>query len=110
MDPQREWFEKDYYKVLSIPENATGSEIHDAYRKLAKQLHPDINPGDVVSEERFKQVTAAYDVLGDIEKREAYNAVHRHASVVGDVGTEDFDTGDSTGEDADDDEFDIGIF
>ncbi len=62
MAPQREWFEKDYYKVLGVSDTATDKEISKAYRKLAKQYHPDANPG---SEERFKEISAAYDVLGD---------------------------------------------
>ena len=49
--PQREWFEKDYYKVLGVPETATDKEIRRAYRKLAKEHHPDSNPGH---EETFK--------------------------------------------------------
>ncbi|MGI8491778.1 MAG: molecular chaperone DnaJ [Acidimicrobiales bacterium] len=74
MAPQREWFEKDYYKVLGVPEGATEKEIGKTYRKLAKQYHPDANPG---SEERFKDVSAAYDVLGDSAKRKEYDEVRR---------------------------------
>ena len=65
MAPQREWFEKDYYKVLGVSDTATDKEIGKAYRKLAKQYHPDANPG---SEERFKEISAAYDVLGDADQ------------------------------------------
>ena len=74
MAPQREWFEKDYYKVLGVPETASDKEIGQAYRKLAKQYHPDANPG---SEERFKEISAAYDVLGDEAKRKEYDEVRR---------------------------------
>ena len=74
MAPQREWFEKDYYKVLGVADTATAKEIGRAYRKLAKQYHPDANPG---SEERFKEVSAAYDVLGDEAKRKEYDEVRR---------------------------------
>jgi molecular chaperone DnaJ len=74
MAPQREWFEKDYYKVLGVPEGATQKEITRAYRKLAKENHPDANPG---REERFKEISAAYDVLGDAEKRKEYDEVRR---------------------------------
>ena len=59
MAAQREWFEKDYYKVLGVVSTASDKEITRAYRKLAKENHPDTNPG---SEERFKEISAAYDV------------------------------------------------
>jgi molecular chaperone DnaJ len=71
---EREWFEKDYYKILGVAPTATDKEITRAYRKLAKELHPDTNPG---SEERFKEVTAANDVLGDPAKRKEYDEVRR---------------------------------
>lgn len=74
MAPQREWFEKDYYKVLGVSDNAAAKEIGRAYRKLAKQYHPDANPG---SEERFKEISAAYDVLGDDAKKKEYDEVRR---------------------------------
>ena len=75
MAPQREWFEKDYYKVLGVSEKATPKDITRAYRKLARELHPDANPGDAASEERFKEVSAAYDVVGDETKRKEYDEV-----------------------------------
>ncbi len=75
MPPQREWFEKDYYAVLGVPNTASEKEIARAYRKLAKQNHPDANPGDAAAEERFKDVSAAYDVLGDAGKRKEYDEV-----------------------------------
>jgi molecular chaperone DnaJ len=74
MAPQREWFEKDYYKVLGVPEGATQKDITRAYRKLAKENHPDANPG---KEERFKEISAAYDVIGDADKRKEYDEVRR---------------------------------
>jgi len=74
MPAQREWLEKDYYEVLGVPSTATDKEITRAYRKLAKQFHPDANPG---SEDRFKEISAAYDVLGDEEKRKEYDEVRR---------------------------------
>jgi molecular chaperone DnaJ len=74
MAPQREWFEKDYYKVLGVSDTATDKDITRSYRKLAKQYHPDANPG---SEDKFKEISAAYDVLGDADKRKEYDEVRR---------------------------------
>ena len=50
-EPQREWFEKDYYKILGVPESASAKDITKAYRKLARELHPDANPDDAAAEE-----------------------------------------------------------
>ncbi len=72
MAPQREWFEKDYYKALGVPSTATAKEITSAYRKLAKKHHPDTNPGQ---EDTFKEISAAYDVLGDAARRKEYDEV-----------------------------------
>ncbi len=63
----------DLYKVLGVGKNASEEEIKKAYRKLARQYHPDRNPGDAQAEERFKEVSAAHDVLSDAEKRKAYD-------------------------------------
>jgi molecular chaperone DnaJ len=63
----------DYYEVLGVPKTASADDIKKAYRKLAFKYHPDQNPGDKVAEEKFKQVTAAYDILGDEEKRKQYD-------------------------------------
>src|SRR5947209_1362795 len=63
----------DYYKVLGVGKNASDEEIKKAYRKLARQYHPDRNPGDKKAEERFKGISAAYDVLSDADKRKAYD-------------------------------------
>ena len=65
MAPQREWFEKDYYATLGVSREASAKEVTKAYRKLARNLHPDANPGDAVAEARFKEVSAAYGVVGD---------------------------------------------
>jgi len=72
---RREWFEKDYYGVLGVAKNASATEIKKAYRKLAQQFHPDANPGNAHAEDRFKEISAAHDVLGDEEKRKAYDQV-----------------------------------
>jgi molecular chaperone DnaJ len=78
--PQREWFEKDYYAVLGLQKGATEKEITRAYRKLAKQHHPDANAGNKDAEERFKEVSSAYDVLGDAAKRKEYDEVRAMAA------------------------------
>jgi len=75
MAPQREWFEKDYYAMLGLQKGATEKEITRAYRKLAKQHHPDANPGNNEAEEKFKDISTAYDVLGDAAKRKEYDEV-----------------------------------
>lgn len=63
----------DYYKILGVNTDASEKEIHKAYIKLARQYHPDINPGDNVSLEKMKLINEAYEVLGSREKRKAYN-------------------------------------
>ncbi len=63
----------DYYADLGVSKNASADEIKKAYRKLAFKYHPDQNPGDKAAEEKFKKITAAYDVLGDEEKRRQYD-------------------------------------
>ena len=75
MAPQREWFEKDYYAVLGVPPTASEKDIARAYRKLAKQYHPDSNPGDKDAEEKFKDVSAAYEVLDHPDRRKEYDQV-----------------------------------
>jgi molecular chaperone DnaJ len=63
----------DYYKTLGVGKNASDEEIKKAYRKLARQYHPDRNPGDKQAEERFKDISQAYDVLSDADKRKHYD-------------------------------------
>ena len=79
-DVRREWFEKDYYQVLGVAKNASAADVKKAYRKLAQKHHPDANPGSKEAEERFKEVSAAYDVLGDQEKRAQYDRVRDMAA------------------------------
>src|SRR6185503_2760566 len=64
---------EDYYKTLGVKRAATQEEIRKAYRRLARKYHPDLNPGDKSSEEKFKQLSEAYDVLSDPKKREVYD-------------------------------------
>ena len=63
----------DLYSVLGVARNASAGDVAKAYRKLAKKLHPDLNPGDKAAEDKFKQITAAYDILGDVEKRRRFD-------------------------------------
>src|SRR4051794_36656118 len=64
---------KDPYKVLGVDKKASQDEVKKAYRKLARQYHPDKNPGDQAAEERFKEVQGAYDLVGDPDKRKQYD-------------------------------------
>lgn len=64
---------KDYYKILGVDKNASQKDIKKAYRKLARQYHPDVNPGDKTAEEKFKEINEANEVLSDPEKRKRYD-------------------------------------
>ena len=64
---------RDFYEVLGVSKSATDEEIKKAYRKLAKQYHPDLNPGDKQAEQKFKEVSEAYEILSDKEKRSRYD-------------------------------------
>lgn len=86
MDAQREWFEKDYYAVLGVSSEASQKDITKAYRRLARENHPDANKGDAAAEERFKEISAAYDVVGDADKRAKYDEVRRLAATGGGFG------------------------
>lgn len=69
----KDFVEKDFYKVLGVPKDATEAEIKKAYRKLAREFHPDANKGNAKAEERFKEISEANDVLGDPKKRKEYD-------------------------------------
>ena len=66
---------RDYYEILGVPRNADGETVKKAYRKLAQRYHPDTAKGDAGAEDRFKEISSAYDVLGDAEKRKEYDRV-----------------------------------
>jgi molecular chaperone DnaJ len=93
MAPQREWFEKDYYAALGVSKEASAKEITRAYRKLAREFHPDANPGDAAAEARFKEVSAAYDVVGDEAKRREYDEVRAMGPMGGFGGSGGFGPG-----------------
>lgn len=73
----RDWVDKDFYKVLGLGDSASAEDIKRAYRKLAQKNHPDANQDDSSAEERFKQISEAYAVLGNDEKRKEYDEVRR---------------------------------
>jgi molecular chaperone DnaJ len=104
---------KDFYQVLGVKESASQDEIKKAYRRLAKQYHPDANPNNTAAAERFKEISEAHSVLSDAEKRKQYDQMRRlgafdggprrqragprRAGAPGDVGSEGFDFGDFGG-------------
>jgi len=100
----RDWIDKDFYRELGVSSSASDTEIKKAYRKLARELHPDANPGDTKAEARFKAVSEAYGVLGDGEKRKQYDEARRlfgsgglRSGGFGSGGNTSFDFGDLFG-------------
>jgi molecular chaperone DnaJ len=73
----RDYLEKDFYKVLGVPQDASAGDIKKAYRKLARKYHPDANKGDAAAEDRFKEISEAYDVLSDVKRRQEYDEARR---------------------------------
>ena len=71
----QDWLEKDFYKILGVAKDAPEAEIKKVYRKLARQYHPDSNPGDAKAEAKFKEISEAFSVLSDSEQRKEYDAV-----------------------------------
>ena len=71
----QDWIEKDFYKILGVSKDVSEADLKKTYRKLAKENHPDLHPGDAKAEARFKDISEAYDVLSDPEQRREYDAV-----------------------------------
>ena len=71
----RDWLEKDFYASLGVGEEATDEVIKKAYKKLARDNHPDLNPGDIEAEKKFKEISEAYATLSDSNKRQEYDQV-----------------------------------
>src|SRR6478672_3030355 len=77
---------RDYYEILGLAQSAPADEIKKAYRKLAVQFHPDKNPGDKKAEERFKELSEAYEILSDPQKRQMYDQFGHAAAGAGGAG------------------------
>ena len=74
---------KDFYRILGVAENASADEIKKSYRKLAKKYHPDANPNDATAAERFKEISEAYSVLSDDDKRKQYDQMRKYGAFAG---------------------------
>jgi molecular chaperone DnaJ len=71
----QDWFDKDFYKVLGVSKDVSDAELKKTYRKLARQYHPDSNPGDAAAEAKFKEISEAHSVLADPEQRKEYDQI-----------------------------------
>jgi len=71
----QDWIEKDFYKILGVAKDVSDADLKKAYRKLAKENHPDLHPGDAKAEAKFKDISEAFDVLSDPEQRREYDAI-----------------------------------
>jgi len=88
---------QDYYQTLGIKRDAKPEEIKKAYRRLARKYHPDVNPGDKASEERFKQTTEAHDVLSDPKKRAVYDRFGQYSDNLADAAARGATPGSTSG-------------
>jgi molecular chaperone DnaJ len=103
---ERDWVEKNFYKTLGVAKDADAATITKTYRKLAREFHPDANPDNPKAEERFKDISSAYDVLNDEKKRAEYDEVRRMGPMSGGFGGRGpggpggvrFDNGDGLGD------------
>ena len=78
----RDWLDKDFYATLGVTKEASSEEIKKAYKKLARENHPDLNPGDTEAEKKFKEAAEAYSILSDDQKRQQYDQFG-HAGIGG---------------------------
>ena len=76
----QDWFEKDFYKILGVTKNVSDAELKKVYRKLAREFHPDSNPGNAAAEARFKEISEAYSVLSDKDQRAEYDQMRAMGS------------------------------
>src|SRR6188508_2181508 len=76
----QDWFDKDFYKILGVSKDISEADLKKTYRKLARQYHPDSNPGDAKAEARFKEISEAHSVLADPELRKEYDQIRAMGS------------------------------
>ena len=91
----RDWLDKDFYATLGVSKDASTQDIKKAYKKLARENHPDLNPGDTEAEKKFKEISEASSVLGDEKKRQEYDQIRSMgASGFGGFGGQGFNVDD----------------